>query len=187
MKEGRARRQLSLSPFPLPSIPCSKVQLSDSLRGSNSNITEAKNAGTGYTGQRWNHKQPPAILPISHRRSGAESSHMNPCFDLWAVRVGFVVDKVIFIQTFLGVHCSSSASHHSLDISLTSSPAVFIWAKQATVLSSHRPLSAFYLRPRSPVLTYPLAAISPWYDRRMRVYYWQIKSLYTIQLYLFEM
>jgi hypothetical protein len=51
--EGRKRKEtIKFSPLLLflsiPSIPCSKLLISDSLRGSNSNISEVKNACAGY-------------------------------------------------------------------------------------------------------------------------------------------
>jgi hypothetical protein len=52
MKEGTGRRQLSLPPhpfLPVPSIPSSKLQVSDPLQDSSSNISAAKNACAGYT------------------------------------------------------------------------------------------------------------------------------------------
>jgi hypothetical protein len=52
MKAGRGRRQLSLPPslpfLPFLSIPSSKLLVSDSLQGSNSHISEAKNTDATY-------------------------------------------------------------------------------------------------------------------------------------------
>jgi hypothetical protein len=49
-KKGRVRRQLSLSPPPLPFsfIPASKQEVRDSFQGSNSVFSATKNAFAGY-------------------------------------------------------------------------------------------------------------------------------------------
>jgi hypothetical protein len=43
---------------------------------------------------------------IAQRWLGAELSYMNRCTDSRPVRVGFMANKVILIQTFLSVFCS---------------------------------------------------------------------------------
>jgi hypothetical protein len=63
MKEGRGRRQFCPPPDFL-SIHSSKLQVIDPLRGSNPNISEARNVGVGYNCEGpklvWN-----ALTPLS--------------------------------------------------------------------------------------------------------------------------
>jgi hypothetical protein len=51
MRTTEGRKETSLH-LPFPAIPSNKLQVSDPVRGSNPNISEAKNADSGYTWRR---------------------------------------------------------------------------------------------------------------------------------------
>jgi hypothetical protein len=72
--EGRGRRHLS-SPLSPPSFPSSKLLVSDSLRGSNSDISEAKTAGAGYTDVS---EKPFSSAKEPTLRRNSEEGHRHP-------------------------------------------------------------------------------------------------------------